>query len=488
MVETLKIVPSSFSRVVRRQVLKSLYFLCILVLFAWLVKSIIGSSRILVQIVGIGVFASLFLPLVLSLLKRPNEIVRPIFVFFTACIYFFALDMALLRGVDDFSAEIIFYVQTIIIVFLVCTISMWLLVQVRSTPWQPVLKKIDVSFNAKIYFWLAVFVFSLEYLRRLYFADWSFPTLLSDSLLARAGGGFRRGVAGDWRVVFTPIEVFFWFVVFFADRAWKAGISKSRKIILFIIILLQLGTLIIDGNRGYLLFAILLPLFTRASQFDSKVRRWLLGLVAASFLLAPVMDAMQMVRGLGWSKLYDVQGVSWNIVRAERENNFHYTVRLVNFLEEKNGVLKHKGPLGFVDGVESVTWHWLINPIPRFLWPDKPLVTEMADETREWMAATSVIAELLRLGGMSFVIVGALFFGIWISFLDPIFAMIKADGSAFAYSLLLVTTTAMVRTLMPWTVQVLLLIFFMVAFFWYAMKTLLVHRDKRVSWVLSESR
>jgi len=377
----------------RRQVVRILYFLWLLVLSAWLFRATFGHSRILVHIFGIGVFASVSFPVLVCLLKRSTEIVRPILVFFIACIYFFAFDMALMRGVDDFSAEIIFVAETVITVFLICTISMWVSFQPRHTPWIPILRTIDVSFSARTYFWFAVITFLLEYSRRLYFVDWSFSTLINDSLLARAGGGFRRGVAGDWRVVFAPIEIFFWFIMFFSDRAWKAGISNSRKIVLSILVVLQLGTLIIDGNRGYLLLAILLPLFTRASQFDPKVRRWILGLVAASFALAPIMDTMDLVRGYGWSKLYDVEEVGWNVVAARRENNFFYTVRLVDFVEGKTNVLEYKGPLGFIDGIKEITWHWLINPIPRFLWPDKPLVTEMYDETREWMAATSVIAE-----------------------------------------------------------------------------------------------
>ncbi len=267
------------------------WVLILLTAFAWLTASF-GASRALVQGFGVCVLLALGLPLVTRVLKRPTEIARPICVFLLGSIYFFGLDMAFLHRVEEFLPETVLIAETVIAVFLITAMGTWCLVSFRRTPLTAVLKRVDGNLTGTAYFWVALIAFSLEYLRRLYFVDWNFLELWHDLLLARTGGAFRRGVVGDWRVFLEPIEMLFLGVAFFADRAWKRGVSRSRKLVLLFAVALQLGTFVLDGNRWSLLMAVMLPLFVRAAQQDRAVGRWLVRLALASFLLAPMMPLM----------------------------------------------------------------------------------------------------------------------------------------------------------------------------------------------------
>jgi hypothetical protein len=447
--------------------------LVLLVACAGLYDASAGASLVLVQGLGVGILLTLGVPLVIGVVRQPIAIARPIYAFFLGCIYFFVLDMAILREVEEFHPETILVAETIIAIFLIVTVATWHMVSFRRTPLAAVLRRVDGNMSGNVYFWAAVLAFSLEFMRRLYFVGWSLPQLVHDLLLPRGQGAFRRGGAGgDWRIFLQPIEVLFWSVAFFADRAWKRGVSGARKCVLLVIVALQLGTLVLDGVRALLLLAILLPFFVRAVQRDPLVTRWFRGLALASFLLAPLMDTMVKVRGYGWSEISRVEQVHWNMVEAHRDDNFFWVVNLVEILRRDGGILAYKGPFGFIEGVSELGWSWLITPIPRAFWPDKPLATEMGDDTKAWNTTNSITGSLLRSGGVSFVVLGGVLFGIWLSLLDPLYPVPKGDGAAIAYSFLLVITIAGTRSISAWTIEMLLVIFLLVAAGWGGVRAL----------------
>jgi hypothetical protein len=453
------------------------WVLTLLTAFVWLCAANANVSQILVQGFGLCILLALGLPLVTELSKRPEAIARPIYVFFLGCIYFFVLDMALLREVEEFSPEVVLVADTVVVVFLVTVIGTWCLFPLQHSPLTGILRQADGSLTGNIYFRLAVVAFGLEYLRRLYFVDWSLSSLLNELLLAKVGaaGGeraFSRGVAGDWRFVLEPITVFFLGVAFFAERAWKYGISRLKKVVLLIVVMAQLGSYILEGSRRSLLLAVLLSLFVRAAQQDRVVGQWLSRLILATFLLAPLMDTMVKVRGYGWFEISQVEGVSWNIVQAHRDNNFHWVVNLVDFLQRDRGILAYKSPLGFVEGVQELGWLWLIMPIPRVFWPGKPLATEMGDETRPWTASSSIAGTLLRYGGVTFVVFGGILLGLWLRLLEPLFQLPKNDGAAIAYTFLLVFTLVLIRDPAPWSGTATLLIFLLVVIGWAGVRFL----------------
>lgn len=398
---------------------------------------------------GIVVLLSLAVPLV-KILYLPERIAHPMTIFSIGCLYFLVLDMATFREVEDYPPQIVLVADLVITLFVAMVFTGWALSRVSARRWCTVLAGIDGHLSASTYFWLAVVGFGLEYLRRLYLDGFSFSELTWDLSLARAGGGFRRGNLGDSTVWMQPVEVLFWLVPLFAERAWKHGVGTLAKVIVVPLVIVCLGTLVLDGTRGYLLFAIFLPLLVRAVERERTVSRDLAFMVLASFVLAPVLDSMYQVRGAGWNYLWRVDRISWNMASAERDDNFRAVVNLVNILEQGDGILEHRGPLGFISGSLKFGGLALISPIPRALWASKPSPFDLVGEGRGWWESGSIVADLLDGGGITFVVFGGWCFGLWIRFLESLYEVKKEDGAALVYSMLLAVTLSILRGLYPW--------------------------------------
>jgi len=227
----------------------------------------------------------------------------------------------------------------------------------------------------------------------------------------------------------------------------------------------------LDGVRGDLLLAILFPVLIAAAQHHPSSGRWLMALLLGTFLLSPVMDQMNNHRQ-GW--LRESQSpTSWNIAEAHRDDNFFWLTNLVGYRRDDPGVLEYKGYTGFINGLSDIGSQWLSMPIPRMLWPGKPEFWTMHDETRNVNVTDSIVGDLFRAGGVSCVFVGALLFGLWLSFLDPVYATSKTDGEAIAYVYLAAATVGFTRTSSPIGPEDLILTSFLFVFvFW-----LVAHRS-----------
>ena len=427
---------------------------------------------------GICVFLCLTLPLV-GILRKPESVAHPMTIFSVGCLYFFVLDMALFREVDDYPAHVIMAAELVVALFLVAVFSTWAFSRLSARRWRTALIRMDGNLTAASYFWLTLFAFGLEYFRRLYLDGFSLSDFVEDLFLARAGGAFRRGALGDSTVWMEPAQILFWLVPLFADRAWKRGAGISRKALLLPVVALCLVTLVLDGVRGNLLFAILLPLLVRAVQRDPVVGKAMAVMVVASFLLAPVLDSMYQVRAFGWEQSWRADSVSWNMVSAHRDDNFHFVVNLVDILEHHDGVLDH-GPMGFVRGSAKFGWLALVSPIPRSLWPSKPSPVDLRGEGRAWYESGSVVADLLDEGGITFVIFGGFCFGLWLRLLDSLYEVNKGDGAALVYTMLLAITLSMLRSLFPWNTLPLVLSMIGLVLVWRALGTLALTRPPAV--------
>jgi hypothetical protein len=226
--------------------------------------------------------------------------------------------------------------------------------------------------------------------------------------------------------------------------------------ILLLVVGIQLMTLVLDGVRGDLLIALLLPIFIRSAQHDRSVGRWLVVLIFASFLIAPTMDLMNQNR-YGWHNIAEAH-VHWNVVQAHRDDNYFYLTNLVAYRsQEEPGLVAYKGVFGFVDGVAQLGWQWLVMPIPRVIWPNKPEWWRMHDETRKANDTDSIVADLYRAGGVSFLFVGGAIIGLWLSWLESLYATPKSEGHSLMYAFLAAATISMTRGTSPINTQPLLL-------------------------------
>lgn len=426
-----------------------------LMVLAWLCVSVAGYSTALVQTLGAGYLIVIGLGIIISIRRTSDAVVHPVNIFLVSCTFAVVFHAATLSYVRSFSPELLLIADTLIGMYLVAALSGCRLFGSGSSALVRSFGSADRNLRGSTYFWIVVLVFGLEYLERLYSVGFSGHELLGVMLSAKniqdpaAGFAFRRGGGGGWEVFFTPVNSLFLGLTAFVDRAWKRGVSRPKKLILVAVILVQFTTIALAGSKEPLLIAAALPLAIRAAQHDRSSGRWVVTLVLASFLLAPVMDTMTQVRGVGWAAIADVEHVDWNLAQALGEDDLRWTVRFIAYLEGGSGVLAYKGPLGFIAGLRTVGWQWLINPIPRVLWPEKPEPWKRLEPARPWYATESAVGDLLRYGGVSFVVVGGLLMGFWLSLLEPLYRMPKGDGGAIAYGYLLVATAVMVRSTSP---------------------------------------
>jgi hypothetical protein len=414
------------------------------------------SSAFVARAVGICIAVCLAVPF-LDLFRRPDWAAHPIIIFSAGSLYFFAMDMAVLRRVGDYSAHVIVAAELVVALFLAVTFGTWSLSHVRPRFLLESFACMDGNLGATSYFWSALFVFGLEYLRRFYLDGFSVSGLLDDLFLARAGGAFRREVLGDSTVWMEPAQLLFPLVPLLADRAWKRGAGALQMAVLLPVVALCLITLVLDGVRGNLLFAILLPMLVRAAQRDHATGKILVAMLFGSFLLAPLLDSMYKVRAYGWENVWRVDGVSWNMMSAHRDDNFHFVVNLVDILEHQDGIVLHQGPLGFLRGTAKFGSLALASAIPRAIWASKPSPFDLVGAGREWYESGSVVADLLDGGGITFVIFGGICFGLWIRLLESVFEITRGDGAALVYCMLLAITLSLLRSLFPWNTVPLIL-------------------------------
>ncbi|VVM06495.1 hypothetical protein [Methylacidimicrobium tartarophylax] len=425
----------------------------------WLWEGLFGASLGLAQIFGGALAALLVLPVATAALRDPALLAEPIHVFLVGCVYFLVLDMATLRDVEEFPPLSILLGETAFVVFLVPALALWLLVKARRSPLTPILRWGAGTISANTLFWMAFAVFSLEVFKRFALVGWSVSQFWYLLLQSRAGGvegdAMHFGVNGDWRVILQPIGVVFPATLFLADRAWKKGVRPLKKTVLLLISIAQLGILVLDGARSLVVMSLVLPFLARALERDPSIRRWLWGIVAGSFLLAPLFDTMVQVRASGWSNMDRVDKVAWNAAEAHRDDNFHWVVNIVDVLRSRGPLLQqdHQGPLGFIDGLAEEGGSFAISLIPRIFWPEKPMAIDNGDDLRSWNVTTSIVGDLLRMGGISFLLVGGLLFGLGVRILEPIYwTRMRGEGELLGYALLMYLLLHEVRGIMAYHV------------------------------------
>jgi uncharacterized membrane protein (UPF0136 family) len=428
---------------------------CISLLTAaiWLYVAVDGFSLVLAQCLGGGIFAVLALYLGITLAQRPQEVCRPINLFFIACIYFFILDAAfLLHRVSDFDPASLLEADTLIAAFLLVTVLTHRAITFRTSFLAPAFRGAHRYLSGDKCFIIAVVAVGLECLRRLAFEGFNVSGLWHDLLLGRSGGAFRLGVANDWRVVLTPIQVLFLCTTLFADLAWRRGSTPLKKFLLLIVVAVQLGILVLDTVRGDFLIALLMPTLIRSAQNDRSVGRLLSLLLLSLPLLIPIMNAMNYARG-GWQGLE----INQHEFQEPGEDDFFWLTNLVAYRSQDPGLLRYKARFGLFEGLGTIGWEWVTSAIPRVLWPNKPGYWEEYDETRGWYAADSVIGDLFRAGGVSSVVAGAALFGLWLSLLDRIYLATRSDGEAIAYVFLALSVVSATRSAAPFNTVPLLL-------------------------------
>ncbi len=186
------------------------------------------------------------------------------------------------------------------------------------------------------------------------------PAMLLDGVLGMRktwGGPLGRGALGDFRSAVLMLERCAWgaswiAIVFFLDRRNRPGARMFALALVVWTLLRAYGS----GTRSLLFFAGLVP---AAAIFWTATPRWRRRLIAMVPLLAIAFFGLACAIVTG----RDEGGASF----ADRPVEVGYEMfrELLFIVEYVPGT--HPYLLG------ATYWAELVNPIPRFLWPDKPL-------------------------------------------------------------------------------------------------------------------
>jgi hypothetical protein len=435
---------------VERSPLYVAYGLVMITIFVWLTAALFGASRAVVLGFGLAFLTILLFHLLVSVLARPADIARPFNGFLLASIYFLVFDMASLREVRTFPPATLLLTYTAVSLFVITATTICSFVQPRHSPLEYLARNADRDFAGIIYFRIAIIVFILEYLRRLYFDDFSLARLYSD-LLGSHHVLFRTVGTGDKWFILNVLKALFVSIPLFADRAWSRGISLHHKLVLILIVSLQLLTLVSDGIRQEVVTALFLPIMVRAAKKERRLMRWIVAAIGISFLLAPTLDLMVNVRDHGWRHAADVDPgkIHFVITSAHRDNDLFYLTSLIEYSTETGSI--HSDPASLVKGAGQLAWLWLTEPIPRVFWPGKPDPRDLTNPTRHFYDADSAVGTLFYYGGFGLVVLGGGAIGLLLSLLEPLYGHTSSDGSAVFYVGLLATMEIMQRTFYPWS-------------------------------------
>ncbi|MFO0944582.1 MAG: O-antigen polymerase [Planctomycetota bacterium] len=263
---------------------------------------------------------------------------------------------------------------------------------------------------ANLMFWMAVFCFTPELLRRWFLTDWTRVQSIWMAILGQEGAAnFFRGQFGDWRVVFMPAG---WLFELFPVVATVAFIKcrgrfELRAILAAMFLFVAVGRLL-DWSRFRFAMVLFTPILFFFLCFSPKKYLRMYVISGLAFLIfVPLANLMVSGRSGQWF----------------REGNFEMDVNATKVVEGNYPVLAHAVEV-VPDLVPHKPWWELyyyiaINPIPRFLWKNKPWMDpDYLGKIRPHYAAMTLVGDMYIYGGWWHLMAAGFVFGLMIRSLD----------------------------------------------------------------------
>jgi len=267
-------------------------------------------------------------------------------------------------------------------------------------------------------FALLMLCFVPNLILRLVYVDWKGASSVLLALLGVQGGGVPgSGWLGNWTAIFYPIGWLYTLVPVASGLCWQKcqGNPVVKTLIILIWVFVSL-TLLLQRSRALLFLSggSLLLYFLLVCQRQQKRIGLYMASVPLFFVLVIGANAILQNRNVGVLRqaltgradaAVDVNADPSTIL----ENDLVYLVGLVNVVPERYA---HGNPFWFY-------YYLAINPIPRFLWPQKPYIDqEMLGEVRPYYGAMSCVGDFYYYGGWLHLLIGALVYGYVMKRLD----------------------------------------------------------------------
>lgn len=308
------------------------------------------------------------------------------------------------EGIEDFknsvAAEAILYV----VVFLTTVSLGYCLAPSRKVA--RVFARISEPSNVSQIVGVVILLYLLGTTPILYYSDWSVDTFLRILLAGYnwdIDPGWRRGALGSesdylFTICFLILNVTP-FLALWALR--RIPINPLQKVaFVWIIVSVFLFHFFAGGRRyfAFLVLASMLYLYDSAPKHRRVI--WAAYLALALIILLVLMQVQVQFRAAGFADI-DVAALETHIGAFQRDNIFYWMLTAVSVMPEQYSFTRE---IPFVD--------FLIHPIPRFLWPGKPISEGFPFQRWEDASLTiSVIGEFFIAQGLIGVIIAGLAYG-----------------------------------------------------------------------------
>ena len=346
---------------------------------------------------------------------RRESVFDPHLVFTVLLIYLFYVDY-LSRG--DIFGQIEFPIPTnsdeiasYQIAVWATTLACWGATRIArawlGSPWMTPLSTEDFRvFRRGYLLTLVVFlVVSIDILKRLYFSEWSISEAISVSLWSRGAApwAYQAGNLGDWTFIFgVPGQLLPFAAALSAYRiVFSVGTGRVIGICGYLI---AMALMIIDWSRTPVVIGVgALAIFA----YLATKKRFTRGLIVTSALLALLLiTSFQVIfRGTGLESVSQFE--SDYEVFYHQDDNFFQAVRAIHVATITD---ERWDPIEFFGTI-------LVNPVPRYLWPDKPALLQefWGDYKNEW-TTISFFGEMVALFGPLGGLIGAVIVAIGLYF------------------------------------------------------------------------
>jgi hypothetical protein len=335
-------------------------------------------------------------------------------------IYGWGLACPLILGisVDRYSLDVnsseVFFAETIILLFASLLYAGYMLRGSKRGFLTRTFEDIVPRVSPEFAFWMCVACFVPQLIQRFVFIDWSRTENIVMALLGQDGNArFDMGQFGDSRSIWRP-ATYLWEL--FAIVAVVAFVKCKGRLDLQVIILMMYAfnvfSLTLQWSRYKLAQALLAPIMVLFCVWPARRYKYLFGAALLAVLLyVQVSSLMLSGRAGGWFRA-SMRGFG----RVQSADKTMLVEDNVSVLAHTLKVVPSREPyLPFYDMYYFV----LVNPIPRFLWKNKPYVSEeYIGDRRPHYCAVTLAGDAYICGGWWHVVVASLGLGALIRTID----------------------------------------------------------------------
>lgn len=394
-----------------------------------------------------------FLALAVSF-KRFKSIFHPHFVFSVIIAIMFFSDF-IVRGYDDDSLryvelnDVYAYQAIVLAIFFVIYVVTYFGSQKKTIQIEELFAGYKTS--KQIYIVIASFAWAilmLEIMKRLYYCQWSFELMLSESFGSRHNRPWdsSEGYIGDDKfltsflgIIFPLSGIIFGILV----------IQKNRTITLISLIgyAIVVALLVGNGSRTMVVLIVALPLILYMSRKGALVLKMpvLIGSMVGLYIVSSLMVQS---RDLGFMN----QSLSDKSIEYSQDDSYYRTIYAMHIADSTQ---ERWDSLPFVGAS-------LLNMIPRAIWAEKPTVTkEYWGSYKEYYVTITFVGESVALLGLYGGAIASILIGLALYiFLNYFYRKISNPLRLVAYGLCAMYVYMVMRSMLNITQFVYILLVF----------------------------